>query len=70
MGGGLGGVASWPVGEGGPLLWWISAFLVGSLGLGCYGWYLCRGPRPRGLTTRELEELQLLAAIERDEDPL
>ena len=49
---------------------WIASFVVGVLGVGSYAWYLCRGPRPRRLTTRELEELQILAAIERHEDPI
>jgi hypothetical protein len=45
-----------------------ACLLGGMLGLGWYGWYLCRGPRPRRPSRQEVEELQVLADIERHED--
>ena len=57
-------------GGGGRMVAWIASFIGGVIGLGCYWLYLCRGPRRRGPTAQEVEELRVLAAIELDEDPL
>jgi hypothetical protein len=52
----------------GLMIAWILAFVAGPLLLGGYGWYLCRGPRRRGITEEEIAQLQVIADIERDED--
>ena len=47
---------------------WIVAFIAGPVLLAGYGWYLCRGPRRRGVTDEEIAQLQAIADIERNED--
>jgi hypothetical protein len=44
-------------------------FLAGPVLLGGYAWYLCRGPRQRGVSDEEIAQLQAIAEIERNEDP-
>ena len=50
---------------------WILSFFVGLMLLPGFAVYLCRGPRGRRrITSRQIEELQILADIERHENPL
>jgi hypothetical protein len=51
-----------------PVIAWILGFIVGPVLLAGYGWYLCRGPRRRGVTDEEITQLQAIADIERNED--
>lgn len=46
----------------------ILGLIAGPVLLGGYGWYLCRGPRRRGVTDEEIAQLQAIADIERNED--
>jgi hypothetical protein len=55
-------------GQHGLMIAWILGFVAGPLLLGGYGWYLCRGPRRRGMRDEEIAQLQVIADIERDED--
>jgi len=55
-------------GHRGLMIAWILGIVAGPLLLGGYGWYLCRGPRRRGMTDEEIAQLQVIADIERDED--
>jgi hypothetical protein len=56
-------------GRPGLMIAWVLGFVAGPLLLSGYGWYLCRGPRQRGMTDAEIAQLQVIADIERDEDP-
>jgi hypothetical protein len=47
---------------------WIVGLIAGPVLLAGYGWYLCRGPRRRGVTDEEIAQLQAIADIERNED--
>jgi hypothetical protein len=47
---------------------WVLGFIAGPVLLGGYGWYLCRGPRRRGVSDEEIAQLQAIADIERNED--
>ena len=51
------------------MIGWILGFIASPVILAAYGWYLCRGPRRRGVTDEEIAQLQAIADIERDEDP-
>jgi hypothetical protein len=49
---------------------WMLVFLAGPIALAGFAVYLCRGPRRRrGLTRAQIAELQVLADLERHEDP-
>lgn len=50
------------------MIGWILGFIVGPVLLGGYGWYLCRGPRQRGVSDEEIAQLQAIADLERNED--
>jgi hypothetical protein len=47
---------------------WMLVFLAGPIALAGFAVYLCRGPRRR-LTRAQIAELQVLADLERHEDP-
>jgi hypothetical protein len=47
----------------------VLGFIAGPVLLGGYGWYLCRGPRRRGVSEEEIAQLQAIADLERNEDP-
>jgi hypothetical protein len=48
---------------------WIVGFIAGPVLVGGYAWYLCRGPRWRGVSDEEIAQLQAIADFECDEDP-
>jgi hypothetical protein len=52
-----------------PVIALAVGFIAGPVLLGGYAWYLCRGPRRRGVSDEEIAQLQAIAEIERDEDP-
>ena len=58
--------------EGGAgMIVWILAWLAGPMVLAGFAGYVIRGPRRhRRMTCEQLAELQVLAEIERHEDPL
>jgi hypothetical protein len=70
---GVTGVITWLFARSGGvgMIAWILSFFVGLMLLPGFAFYLCRAPRRRRrITSRQIEELQVLADLERHENLL